>query len=94
MSLLSRLFRGKAGHDAAAPAGPGEDYHGCRITPTPIKEGGQYRIAARIEKVQGDQTLRHDLIRADTVASLEEATNLSLAKARQVIDQLGDGLFR
>jgi len=92
MSLLSRLFGGKSG-DKPAPEQPGEEYKGCRITPTPIKEGGQYRISARIEKVVDGQTLRHDLIRADTVGSLEEATSLSLNKARQVIDQIGDRVF-
>jgi hypothetical protein len=80
MSLLRRLFGGKSGGDDAPPP-PGEEYKGCRITPTPIREGGQYRISARIEKEVEGRTLRHDLIRADTAA-------------RQMIDQLGDGVFR
>jgi hypothetical protein len=35
----------------------------------------------------------HELIRADTVTSPDEARALSLAKARQVIDEQGDSLF-
>jgi len=93
MSLLSRLFGGKSGGDTPPPAQPAEEYKGCRITATPIKEGGQFRISARIEKDVDGQTLRHDLIRADTVGTLEEATSISLSKARQVIDQLGDRVF-
>lgn len=93
MSLLSRLFGGKPGKpDGAAtpePAGAAEDYKGFRIIPRPIREGGQFRVAARIEK----DGCAHELIRADTTSSLEDATRLSLAKARQMIDEQGERLF-
>jgi hypothetical protein len=35
----------------------------------------------------------HELVRADTMASLEDATAISLAKARQMIDEQGERLF-
>lgn len=88
MSLLSRLF-GKS-----APKTPDPILHkDCRIFAQPVAASGGYRIAARIEKDMGDQTRTHHLQRADTCASLQEATDLSVAKARQAIDQLGDTLF-
>jgi hypothetical protein len=87
MPFWSRLF---GSTPVATTPTTGEDYKGFRITPGPLREGGQYRVAARIEK--GGQS--HDLIRADTTTSLEEATVISLAKARQMIDQQGEGLFR
>jgi hypothetical protein len=87
MPFWSRLF-GSSRTDDPAPA-KAEDYKGFRITPGPLREGAQYRVAARIEK---DGRV-HDLIRADTIASLDEATTISLAKARQLIDQQGEGLF-
>ncbi|MGQ0564503.1 MAG: HlyU family transcriptional regulator [Gemmobacter sp.] len=87
MPFWSRLF-------GSAPAEPapekGEEYKGFRITPTPIREGGQFRVSARIEK----EGRRHDLIRADTTGSADEAAAMSLAKARQIIDEQGDGVFR
>jgi hypothetical protein len=46
-------------------------------------------VAARIEK----DGRRHELIRADTMASQDEAVAISAAKARQVIDELGERLF-
>jgi hypothetical protein len=91
MPFWSHLFRARPG-DAPAPAA-GEDYKGFRITPDPIREGGQYRIAARIEKTIDGELRRHRLIRADTMASLDEATAISAAKARQMIDERGEGLF-
>jgi hypothetical protein len=86
MPFWSRLFGTKP--DTPAPA-QGEDYKGFHITPAPIREGGQFRVAARIEK----DGRRHELIRADTMASQDEAVAISAAKARLVIDELGERLF-
>ena len=86
MSWLKTLFGGKPQADAAEA----EEYKGCRITPSPIADGGQFRVAARIEK---DGRV-HELMRADTCASRDEAVGISLRKARQVIDEQGDALFR
>ena len=89
MSFLKRLFGGGAPQEV-----PSEDYKGYRITPTPIAEGGQYRLSATIEKEVDGATKTHNLVRADTVAGLETAQKASLEKAQQVIDALGDGVFR
>lgn len=89
MSLLSRLFGKSAPPAAAEPI----LHKGCRIFPQPIKDGGTYRIAARIEKDFGGQVKTHLLQRADTSTALDEATEMSLGKARLAIDQLGDSLF-
>ncbi|MFN4131357.1 MAG: HlyU family transcriptional regulator, partial [Paracoccaceae bacterium] len=91
-SFLSRLF-GKS--TAAAPPAAAEPHlhNDFRIFPDPINEGGVYRIAARIEKTFGDEIKTHRLIRADTRATLDEATEASIGKAKQAIDQLGDTLF-
>ena len=91
MSILSRLFGG-----GTAPA-PKEvepvTHEGFRIYPEPAEEGGRWRINARVEK-KIDGTLKtHRLIRADTLESREAATDATLAKARQVIDEQGDRLF-
>ncbi|MEO0503963.1 MAG: HlyU family transcriptional regulator, partial [Pseudomonadota bacterium] len=76
------------------PEAAAEDYKGYRITPTPIAEGQQHRLSARVEKEMGGETRTHILIRADTVAGLEAAQAASVEKAQQVIDALGDGIFK
>ena len=91
MPIWSRFFGGKQTTEPASS--PSEEHKGFRITPQPIHEGGHYRIAARIEKEVAGVPRFHDLVRADTVASLDEARALSLAKARQVIDEQGERLF-
>lgn len=91
-SFLSRLF-GKSEPSTAA-TGPAPILHNdFRIFPDPIKEGGVFRIAARVEKTIDGTVKTHHLIRADTRSSLDEATEASIAKAKQAIDQLGDTLF-
>ena len=92
MSILSRLF-GRGGADAPQSAEHAEEYQGFRIVPAPRKEGGVWRIAARIERDRGSETKVHELVRADTLPDEEAARAASLAKARQVIDEQGDGLF-
>ncbi|MEI6800142.1 MAG: HlyU family transcriptional regulator [Pseudomonadota bacterium] len=88
MSLLSRLF------SKPAPKAPDPILHkDCRIFAQPVAASGGYRVAARIEIDLGCQTKTHLLQRADTCSSLQEATDLSVAKAKQAIDQLGAALF-
>ncbi|MBM1221161.1 hypothetical protein JQU17_13085 [Ponticoccus sp. SC2-23] len=90
MSILSRLFGSKGtASEGGSSAGPAEEYNGFTITPEPIKEGGVYRVAARIEK---DGKV-HQLIRADTLNSKDDAAAASSSKARQMIDEQGDRIF-
>lgn len=91
MSILSRLFGGKGAADAAAPQG--EDYKGFRVYVAPMKEGREYRLAARIELGEGDAQQTHQMIRADTFQSESAAAEASLAKAKQMIDEQGERLF-
>lgn len=90
-SFLSRLFGASA--PAAAKAPEPILHNDFRIFPDPIKEGSTYRIAARVEKTIQGEVKTHQLIRADTRATLDEATEASTLKAKQAIDQLGDTLF-
>ena len=96
MSWLSRIFGGGGTSKGGTPpaAGAVEVYQGFRITPTPIREGGQFRISARIEKDVAGETKMHDLIRADTMADQTQAANASVAKAKQMIDEQGERIFR
>ena len=91
MSLLSKLFGG--GGSAPKEVAP-EAYNGFNIFSDPIREGGQFRVAARIEKEIGGEVKVHQLIRADTLESLDTAIDVTINKAKQVIDEQGDSIFR
>ena len=91
MSFLKKLF---GGIENPPQEQVGETYEGFHITPTPEREGTHYRICARIEKEVNGETLSHTLIRADTIGDADEAAAASVAKAKQMIDEQGDLLFR
>ena len=93
MSLFSRLFGGGSKADTSPAAKP-VAYNGFAIRPMPVKEGGRYRIGARITKEIGGQTRTHDLIRADTLEDFQTGVEASIRKAKQVIDEQGDRLFQ
>jgi hypothetical protein len=96
MSILSRLFgsRGGEGREGGGPAAPAEEHDGYRITPEPQRDGSSWRIAARIEREVDGETMTHRMIRADTLQSEEAAAAASLAKAKALIDEQGESIFR
>lgn len=68
-------------------------YQDLRIYPTPMPEGGQWRLAATIVKGTGAQEMEYMLVRADVFASRDDAANFAIRKARQIIDEQGEKLF-
>lgn len=91
MSFLSKLLGLSGG---AAPAAKSTEYQGFEIMPAPMKEGSKYRICAEITKEVDGEMLRHTLVRADVFEGLDQAEEATLRKAKQVIDEQGDRLFR
>ncbi|MEP2640570.1 HlyU family transcriptional regulator [Roseobacter sp.] len=92
MSIFKKLFGG--GAEASAPEAPVETYQGFRVTATPVAEGNTYRVSALIEKDVDGEPRSHQLIRADTIQGLEDAQAACFRKAKQVIDEQGERLFR
>lgn len=87
-SFLKKIFGGK-GEDAptASEEHQSETYKDCTITPTPMREGSQWRVAGRIVKVVGGETYERTFVRADLLGSQEECVTFSIRKAQQIIDQ-------
>ncbi|TCS43988.1 HlyU family transcriptional regulator [Reinekea marinisedimentorum] len=71
-----------------------EDYQGFRVCATPIAEGGQYRVSGIIEKGEGEDKQQHTFVRADLIAGKDEAKQFTVMKAKLMIDQLGDRVFK
>lgn len=92
MSILKKLF-GAGGGEAAKSEPEAVEYKGYTITATPIAEGGQFRISARIDGVVNGEAKSHTLIRADVLRDAKEAEEASVGKAKQMIDQMGDMVF-
>lgn len=93
MSFLKKLFGG--GSDApAAPKPKAEvEYQGYVIKATPYKEGGQWQTCGVVAKTVDGEVKEHRFIRADRFTDEDAAADHSVAKGRQLVDQLGDRMF-
>ncbi|MDF0600145.1 HlyU family transcriptional regulator [Psychromarinibacter sp. C21-152] len=93
MSLLSRLFGG--GGAGKAPQRPEPETHNdFLIFAEPAKAEGGYRIGALIEKEIGGEVKSHRMVRADTIQDHDTAVQASVAKAKALIDEQGESIFR
>ena len=90
MSWFSRLFSGSNNDE---PKSEPVDHNGFRIFVDPIKESAGFRVAARIEKEVGGEVRTHRMVRADTVSTAEAAAEMTLRKAKSLIDQQGESIF-
>ena len=96
MGLLSSikefLFQpSEGGGDAkGAKTSQHHQHNEFSIETQPLKEGGSFRVQGWIRK-DGKE---HHFIRADQSHSIEGGHELSLFKAKQCIDQMGDTLFK
>lgn len=91
-SLLAKVSGGAAPPEA--PAFDTTEYKGYRVRPAPYAARGGFQTAGVIEREIDGQTRQHCFVRADTLPSAEEAATLALSKARQIIDEQGDGIFK
>jgi hypothetical protein len=94
MSFWKKLFGGGGG-DATAPTAQSEPIHykDYVITATPFQEGGQYQTCGVITREVDGEIKSHRFIRADRFPSLDDATETTIRKAKQVIDEQGDRIF-
>jgi hypothetical protein len=90
MSWLKKIF---GGGEAAPAAGAAREHKGYLITATPIKEGGQFRLAGVISKEIGGLMKEHRFVRADLFTGKDEAIQFAFVKGELIIDQSGDGIF-
>jgi hypothetical protein len=93
-SMLRALWNRLFGDVAVDPEEDPVEYQGYRIRPTPFPRQGQYQTAGVIEKEVGDEVKQYPFVRAETHSSREEAIAYSIVKAKQIIDEQGERLFR
>jgi len=92
MSFLKKLFGG--GGDSSPPPAPPEHHNGYTIRPEPVKDGGTWRIGARIEKEIDGALKSHFMMRADSLQDYGDAAKASVSKAKMLVDQQGDSIFK
>lgn len=94
MSFWKKLFRGAGAEGTAQePTGEPVEHKGFSIRATPFTEGGQYQTCGVITKEIGGDLKEHTFIRADRFASKDDAIDVTVRKARQIIDEQGERIF-
>ena len=95
MSWFSRLFSGSAPAAPAAAAKPTAEieHRGFTIRAEPYPSEGGFQTAGTILKSVGGETRAHRFVRADRLATIEDATAVSLQKGRLIVDEQGERLF-
>ena len=94
MSFWRNLFGGGGSAETAEKPGTPVEYNGFTIVPAPYKSEGQYQTAGTITKEIDGAVKEHKFIRADRHPSYDDAVDFTLAKARQIVDQMGDRMFK
>lgn len=85
---------GAGGEASSGPTGVKVEYQGFAIRPDPKREGSQWRLGGVITKDFAGEIKKHAFVRADTFGAKEDADSFSIVKAKQIIDEQGDNLFR
>jgi len=91
LSGLKSLLSGNADNASAKASANIQQHHyqGFDIETQPTKANGGYRVNGVIRKADQE----HRFVRADLASSLTDAHDLTLFKARQAIDQMGERIF-
>ncbi|WP_194437201.1 HlyU family transcriptional regulator [Vibrio fluminensis] len=92
MGFFSRLFGSSKPKTQKMTVEPTE-YKGFLIYQEAIEEGGQYRIAGRIEQELDGVLKSHRFIRSDVLSSRADADEFMLKKAQMYIDQMSGKIF-
>lgn len=91
--LFARLT-GSGGPAREEPAAEGIPYKDYVIRPAPFADGGQYQTAGIIEKEIDGIRREQRFVRAEKHLGKTDAADFAVMKAKQIIDEQGDRLFR
>ena len=86
------LFGGGAG--GAAKEADATEYNGYTIRPAPRREAQGWLTVGIIAKQFPEGMKEHHFIRADTSSSWDDAVDLTVRKAKQIVDEQGDRMFQ
>ncbi len=93
--MIIKFLRGLGGNKSGETVKhEAVEYKGFSIVPTPRKAPGGWTTEGTISKPAGDDTRSERFIRADMLMSEEDAVEYSVAKAKKIIDEQGERMFK
>lgn len=94
MSFLKSLFGLGKSAPSTPPEPPVREYKGYTILATPFADKGQFQVCGVIRCTIDSIEQRHEFIRVDKLSTHDEAVEFTFWKGQQMIDQMGDRLFK
>ena len=94
LGFLKNVLGGGGGERKEPEGAEPVEHAGFTIVATPRKASGGWSTEGHIRKVIDGETKDVHFIRADTSTSREAAITLSVSKARKIIDEQGERVFR
>ena len=94
MNLVRNLFGRKEAGTESVAADPATEHDGYMIRPAPRRHSAGWLTAGTITKQFPDGAKEHSFVRADTFADRGAAAAFSLSKAKQIIAEQGDRMFK
>ncbi|HEY5700511.1 MAG TPA: HlyU family transcriptional regulator [Gammaproteobacteria bacterium] len=92
MGILKSLFGGGPKKPALREK-EAVEYKGFRIVPAPAQEPNGWRIGAVISKEIDGQQWTYHMIRADVFAEIDFVVDLTIRKAKLVVDEQGEKIL-
>ena len=92
--MIMKFLRGLGSGKGSENSRPAVEYKGYNIVPTPRKGQGGWSTEGIISKEIDGETRSEHFIRADMLMSEEAAADYSIGKAKKIIDEQGDRLFK
>jgi hypothetical protein len=93
MSFFKKLFGLGSTREVESQLAASSEHNGFMIRATPYQDSGQWQMCGVIEKEIEGEMKAHRFVRADRFGSKDEAAEFTLAKARLIVDQMGDKVF-
>lgn len=93
MSFFKTLFGGSKPDPGLQGPMQTVEHDGYLIEAAPMQEGDQFIVAGTISKDFGSERKSHRFIRADRAPTAGDAADMTVRKAKQIIEQLGDRMF-
>ena len=94
LGFLKNVLGGGGGGEREPEGAEPVEHAGFTIVATPRKASGGWSTEGHIRKVIDGEAKEVHFIRADTSTSREAAITLSVSKARKIIDEQGERVFR
>jgi hypothetical protein len=91
--FLRNLTSSRAAKDETPQVEKREEYEGFTIEATPQKDTGGWRIRGVISRATGGEPRSRTFVRADTYADKSTAVDMTMMKARRIIDEQGESFF-